>query len=142
MDSNLSLVRRRHEKSSRAMSDVDFSESSLDGSLYESFASEAPEPAITIPASPDFDSTFPRNRKSNPAVKTMHLGMDHSMEQIDSENAVDQSAETDERSRSNILDHLGMVDSIPHCNKISSMLREAGYANVQILNSDIDPATR
>jgi hypothetical protein len=125
------------------MSDVDFTESSLDGSLYESFASEAPEPAINVPASPDFDTTLPRNRQTHSAVKTLQLGaMDSSLDQIDREHCMNQSAVTDERSRSNILDHLGMVDSIPHCNKISSMLREAGYANVQILNSDIDPSTR
>ena len=122
--------------------------SSIDGSINDSFESSSPDPAIMFSPSPaesrdiSFDATIPRNRQE-PAVKTMkEETTEYSFHVEKNIYNFDESVDTDERSKSNILDKLGAVDSIPNCNKISSILSDLGYPSVQIVSSDIDPATR
>jgi hypothetical protein len=126
------------------------SESSFDGSLNESYDSEAPDPAIMFAPSPDntgdisFGATLPMHRSQNDAIKTLpttSYNRDEEHEE-DYEYGLNESADSGEQSRSNILDHLGAVDSIPHCNKVSSFLSQMGYPSVQIVSSDIDSNTR
>lgn len=123
-------------------------ESSLDGSLNDTSSSGA-DPEIMFAPSPErgsgnhgigLDETLPRFR-NDAAVKTVNEGEYYSSVPSDVEYDVGDSHET-EQSRSGILKRLGMVDSIPHCNKISSMLSDMGYPSIQIVSSDIDQSTR
>jgi hypothetical protein len=126
------------------------SESSFDGSLNESYDSEAPDPAIMFAPSPEssrdisLGATLPMHRNQNDAVKTLHpANYDNEEEHEEAyEYEPNESADSGDQSRSNILDHLGAVDSIPHCNKVSSFLSQMGYPSVQIVSSDIDSNTR
>lgn len=121
-------------------------ESSFDGSLNESYESEAPDPALMFAPSPastqDFSlgATLPIHRRDE-AVKIMYS---QSYENHTDEHSygLDESGGSDDRSTSNILDNLGAVDSIPNCNKVSSILSGMGFPSVQIVSSDIDPSTR
>lgn len=121
-------------------------ESSFDGSLNESYESEAPDPALMFVPSPSsmqdvsLGATLPRLRKEE-AVKTMD-SYAHDEYSIEQSYGLDESGDSEDRSRSNILDHLGAVDSIPNCNKVSSILSGMGFPSVQIVSSDIDPSTR
>lgn len=122
-------------------------ESSLDGSLNESYESEVPDPAIMFAPSPQsfqdsLSATVPVHRDHD-AIKVTSSS---NFERFDQEDTYDygleDSADSDNRSRSNILDRLGAVDSIPNCNKVSALLSGLGFPNVQIVSSDIDPNSR